>query len=100
MQLDALSAVDYRVLTQLLHGSMPGPESSIVKLFGSELFQHICDVALDIQGPESLIWSGDGKDGSNGWSKMATQSRAYSIFSGTSEIQRNIISERVLGMPH
>lgn len=99
MQLDALAAVDYRVITQLLHGHMPGPESSIVKLFGSELFQHICDVALDVQGPESLVWAEGEGDGMHGWAKMATQSRAYSIFSGTSEIQRNIISERVLGMP-
>jgi alkylation response protein AidB-like acyl-CoA dehydrogenase len=99
MQLDALAAVDYRVITQLLHGNMPGPESSIVKLFGSELFQHICDVALDTLGPETLVWNEDGSNADHGWSKLATQSRAYSIFSGTSEIQRNIISERVLGMP-
>lgn len=99
MQLDGLAAVDYRVITQLLQGNMPGPESSIVKLFGSELFQHICDVALETLGPDSIIWNENGENSEHGWSKMATQSRAYSIFSGTSEIQRNIISERVLGMP-
>jgi len=100
MHLDALSAIDYRVLTQTLHGNMPGPESSIVKLFGSELFQDICDLALEIQGPTSQLWKDPNfEDIELGWPRMAVMSRSYSIFSGTSEVQRNIISERVLGMP-
>lgn len=100
MHLDALSAVDYRILTQTLHGNMPGPESSIVKLFGSELFQEICDVALEVQGPVAQLWKDPNhEDIEQGWPRMAVMSRSYSIFSGTSEVQRNIISERVLGMP-
>lgn len=100
MELDALRATDYRGLTQMLHGSMPGPESSIIKLFGSEIFQGICELALEIQGPAAQLWADENlRDLEQNWSKTAMMSRSYSIFSGTSEIQRNIISERVLGMP-
>lgn len=100
MKLDALNAVDYRVLTQLLHGNMPGPESSIIKLFGSELYQEICQLALEVQGPACQLWADpDLQALERNWPKTAMMSRSYSIFSGTSEIQRNIISERVLSMP-
>lgn len=100
MELDALSAIDYRGLTQLLQGQMPGPESSITKLFGSELFQRMNDLALEIQGPGAQLWEDPNLRAiEQGWPKTAVGSRAWSIFSGTSEIQRNIISERVLAMP-
>jgi alkylation response protein AidB-like acyl-CoA dehydrogenase len=100
IDLDALSAVGYRGLTQLIRGQMPGPESSIIKLFGSELYQRMTDLAQDIQGPLAQLWSDPNlADLEDNWSKTAAGSRAFSIFSGTSEIQRNIIAERVLGMP-
>ncbi len=100
IELDALRAVDYRRLTQLLRGEMPGPESSIMKLYGSELFQRMTDLALDILGPAAVLWQDRAlKDLEDGWPKMAVGSRAWSIFSGTNEIQRNIIAQNVLGMP-
>ena len=100
IDLDALRNVGLRGLTQLLNGHMPGPESSIQKLYGSELSQHISDLAQDIQGPLAQLWSDENyQELEQGWPKMATGSRAGTIYSGTSEIQRNIISERVLGMP-
>lgn len=101
IELDALDALGYRGLTQLLHGDMPGPESSVMKVYGTELFQKITDLALEIQGPLSQVWWDDEnlRDETEGWTKTAAWSRAFTIFSGTSEIQRNIISERVLGLP-
>ena len=99
MELGALKAVGFRSLTQLLRGQMPGPESSIVKLYGSELYQRIADLSLDIQGPAAQVWDDPAYGDDSLWSKTAAATRAVSIFSGTSEIQRNIISERVLGMP-
>ncbi|MCH8332589.1 acyl-CoA dehydrogenase family protein [Candidatus Sumerlaeota bacterium] len=100
MELDALGATDNRGLTRLLHGHQPGPESSIAKLFGSELFQRMTDLALEIQGPLAQLWDDEPfKEKEDHWSKTAVGSRGWSIFSGTSEIQRNIISERVLGLP-
>jgi alkylation response protein AidB-like acyl-CoA dehydrogenase len=100
MELDALSATDYRGLTRLLQGHMPGPESSITKLYGSELFQRMNDLAMEIVGPAAQLWDEPSLyEYEQGWPKSAVGSRAWSIFSGTSEIQRNIISQNVLGMP-
>jgi hypothetical protein len=100
IELDALAALGYRGLTQLLRGEMPGPESSIIKLYGSELFQRMNDLAMDLQGPLGQLWDEETfGDVEGGWPMRSTGSRSYSIFSGTSEVQRNIISERVLGMP-
>ena len=100
IDLDALRAIGFRGLTQTLRGTMPGTESSINKLYGSELLQRITDLAQEIQGPAAKLWSDPAlSDLEQGWSKLAAGSRAYTIFSGTSEVQRNIISERVLGMP-
>lgn len=100
MELDALSALGFRGLTSHFRGETPGSESSIMKLYGSELLQRICDLAMEVQGPASQLWNDpDYAELELGWPKITTWSRAYSIFSGTSEIQRNIISERVLGLP-
>jgi alkylation response protein AidB-like acyl-CoA dehydrogenase len=100
IDLDALRAIGLRGLTQALRGNAPGTESSINKLYGSEILQGITDLAQDIQGPIAKLWGENAMgDVENAWSKSAVGSRAFTIFSGTSEIQRNIISERVLGMP-
>jgi len=100
MDFDALKSLGFRGLTQLFHGELPGPESSIMKVYGTELFQRISDLALEIQGPAGILWDDESlQDLEQGWPKTAVGSRAYSIFSGTNEIQRNIISERVLGLP-
>ncbi|MCH7959878.1 MAG: acyl-CoA dehydrogenase family protein [Candidatus Hydrogenedentes bacterium] len=100
IELDSLRALQFRGLTSLLQGKMPGPESSINKLYGSELFQRMTDLAQEIQGPLAQLWSDPNSDDlEHNWPKTATWSRAYTIFSGTSEVQRNIISERVLGLP-
>ena len=100
MELHGLRTLGLRGLTRLLRGEMPGPESSVIKLYGSELFQRMTDLAMEIQGPLAQLWEDENfADVERGWGKTATWSRAYTIFSGTSEIQRNIISERVLGLP-
>lgn len=100
IELDSLRALQFRGLTALFDGKMPGPESSINKLYGSELFQRMTDLAQEIQGPLSQLWEDPNfADVEHNWSKTAAWSRAFSIFSGTSEVQRNIISERVLGLP-
>jgi alkylation response protein AidB-like acyl-CoA dehydrogenase len=58
------------------------------------------DLAMDLQGPLGQLWDDETfEDVDGGWPMRSARSRAYSIFSGTSEVQRNIISERVLGMP-
>jgi len=100
MDLDALAALGYRGLTNMLKGNMPGPESSCMKVFGTELGQRITDMAQEMMGPESLYFlDRNHHEVEDGWPRAAAWSRATTIFSGTSEIQRNIISERVLGLP-
>jgi alkylation response protein AidB-like acyl-CoA dehydrogenase len=91
---------NWRTLTQLGRGGAPGAESSVVKLFLSETSQHLHDAAMELLGAHGQLWSGDPRAVGHGrWAKSYLYYRAISIFGGTSEIQRNIIAQRVLGLP-
>ena len=89
-----------RNLTRQLRGEPPGPEGSILKLFGSELGVRIADFAGELLGPHALVNrpSAQVPDGPR-WYNRVLSARQYTIAGGTSEIQRNIIGERVLGLP-
>ncbi|HXA30473.1 MAG TPA: acyl-CoA dehydrogenase [Candidatus Angelobacter sp.] len=90
----------YRGLTAMLRGEPPGPEGTINKLMWSEVNQRIMDTALEVMGPASLLAEGEPSAPSGGhWSYGFLRSRANSIEGGTSEVLRNIIAERVLGLP-
>src|SRR5262244_3312067 len=96
----ALQVTRLRGLTRRLRGEAPGPEGSILKLFGSELGVRISDFASTLLGPYAMV---DGvteavPDASR-WFHRVLGARQYTIAGGTSEIQRNIIGERVLGLP-
>ena len=90
----------YRNLTRQLRGEPPGPEGSILKLFGSELGVRIADFAGELLGPRVLVNrpSDDVPDAPR-WFNRVVSARQYTLAGGTSEIQRNIIGERVLGLP-
>ena len=84
----------------------PGPEGSVGKLVGAELNQHIYEFCMDLLGPEGILYDGYGKSGDAGaedWRGPIQQrflrSRANTIEGGTSEVMRNILAERVLGLP-
>ncbi len=85
----------------------PGPEGSIGKLVGAELNQHIYEFCMDLLGPEGILYDGyemHGRDADAGdWRGSIQQrflrSRANTIEGGTSEVMRNILAERVLGLP-
>jgi alkylation response protein AidB-like acyl-CoA dehydrogenase len=81
-----------RNLARLARGEELGPESSLVKLFWAASSQRLYDTAADVLGPGALLTSGD-------WARGLLSTRANSIMGGTSEIQRNIIGERILGLP-
>jgi alkylation response protein AidB-like acyl-CoA dehydrogenase len=85
-----------------LHGEPPGPESSMGKLYWSEWYRRATENAMEILGPQGLRL--DGAEASEGygsqrWLTEYLAARAGTIYTGTSEIQRNILAERVLGLP-
>src|SRR5215472_13710690 len=90
----------YRSLTRILQGSPPGPEGSTSKLFWSQVDQELADVATDIIGPYSQIAAPSPLAPDHGqWEFYALLARGSGIRAGTSEILRNILGERVLGLP-
>lgn len=88
-----------RSLSQQLRGAMPGPEGSIGKLLVTETNQWVNDLAVTIQGIRGQIMSGSGSMHDGSWQFGFLKSRSETIAAGTSEVQRNIIGERVLGLP-
>ncbi len=81
-------------------GHQPGPESSMFKVYGTELNMSRHELMIRIMGPQALGWEGDGfeqdeLDLTRAW----LRTRGNSIEGGTSEVQRNVIAKRVLGLP-
>ena len=99
-ELQAIKYSSLRQLTRQLHGEPPGPESSLVKLAASELNQRVVLYATALLGQPSQGVSGHDQGVDDGyWMHCALSTHLYTIAGGTSEIQRNIIGERVLGLP-
>jgi alkylation response protein AidB-like acyl-CoA dehydrogenase len=100
-----------RVLTRFLGGHHPGPEAGISKLFWSEYHKIVTELAVDIYGPEAMTPSGrrpssafqtddaGAPNSTNSWVTTFLNARAGTIYAGSSQIQRNIIGEMVLGLP-
>jgi alkylation response protein AidB-like acyl-CoA dehydrogenase len=82
---------NWRTLTRLAGGEEPGPESSLAKLAWTDATQHLSAAALDVVGPASPLVGR--------WQRQWLWSRAASIAGGTSEIQKTILADRVLGLP-
>jgi alkylation response protein AidB-like acyl-CoA dehydrogenase len=100
IDIEAMRLNSYRGLTRMLRGEQPGPEGSINKLMWSEVNQRLCDTALEVLGAQSLLGEGEELAEAEGrWSYGMLRSRANSIEGGTSEVLRNILAERVLGLP-
>jgi alkylation response protein AidB-like acyl-CoA dehydrogenase len=100
IECEALRLTRMRSLTRRLRGEPPGPEGSILKLFGSELGVRIADAAGELLGARVLLNApaADAPDTPR-WFNRVVSARQYTLAGGTSEIQRNIIGERVLGLP-
>ncbi len=79
-------------------GEPLGPIASITKLFHSEHFQRLQALAIDLEGPGGRAWLATDRWAA-GTSFIFLWSRSRTIAGGTSEIQRNVIAERVLGLP-
>jgi alkylation response protein AidB-like acyl-CoA dehydrogenase len=97
---ELLKLNNYRALTRLLRGNPPGPEGSLSKLQWAETNQRMQELAVDLQGPAGQLYEGEPRALYNAyWQYGFLRARANSIEGGTSEIQRNILAERVLGLP-
>ncbi len=88
-----------RALAQAAEGKPPGPEASITKLVWSEYHKRLGEIAIGIVGTDGLVRPDGPGYPTTEWQNVFLSSRAGTIYSGTSEIQRNIISERALGLP-
>jgi alkylation response protein AidB-like acyl-CoA dehydrogenase len=96
----AMRYTAYRNLTRALRGEVPGPEGSIEKLFWSEMYQRQTETALALLGPHALLEQGSPHAVDDGrWPHLFLYARGRTIAAGTSEVQRNIIAERVLQLP-
>lgn len=100
-----------RTLTRFLQGHHPGPDGAISKLYWSEYHRQVTELAVDILGAEALAPTGrepssafqtddaGAPNSSNSWVGTFLNARAGTIYAGSSQIQRNIIGEMVLGLP-
>jgi alkylation response protein AidB-like acyl-CoA dehydrogenase len=111
-KVETMRFLGYRILTQYLRDGVLGPEASISKLFWSEYHQHAVDLALAIMGADALVRSGrrpykhfrtdepGAENSSNSWIDVfLLNARSGTVYAGTSEVQRNIIAETILGLP-
>jgi alkylation response protein AidB-like acyl-CoA dehydrogenase len=89
---EILRLTAYRGLTAIEKYGQPGPEGSLTKWMWSETNQELAEVAVDLLGPEALV-------AGSPWGYEVLRSRGNSIEGGTTEILKNIVAERVLGLP-
>jgi alkylation response protein AidB-like acyl-CoA dehydrogenase len=86
----------YRLLSKISKGEMPGPEASAGKLSGTQVARDLADLAVRVLGDDAAY---AGSDGSRGWQELEAVLPGMAIAGGTNEVLRNIIGERVLGLP-
>ena len=94
-----LKYTTYRTISALSRGERPGPENSIGKLVAGSMLQEIATFALDLQGAEGVLVDQDQTELAGQFQKMVLSSPSSRIAGGTDEVMRNIIAERVLGLP-
>jgi alkylation response protein AidB-like acyl-CoA dehydrogenase len=92
IELQALRYTNYRALGTYQRTGIPGPEGSGVKLRWSEANQRMTKLAREVRGAEGILDDG-------WWNHQQLRSRGNTIEAGTSEVLRNIVAERVLGLP-
>jgi 3-oxochol-4-en-24-oyl-CoA dehydrogenase len=91
----SLAQLGMRATLRSVGGLQPGSESSVRKLLGAEFDQRVHEFGLDLCGPDGAVTDGDAAFSAY----MVLQSKCMTIAGGTSEVQRNVIGERLLGLP-
>ena len=100
VNLELMRLLCLRSLSKMSKGGPPGAESSMMKLYWSHIAQELFETALDTLGPLAPLTEGDALSPESGRFQLSfLHSRAFTIYSGSSEIQRSIIGERLLGLP-
>jgi alkylation response protein AidB-like acyl-CoA dehydrogenase len=102
VRLRALQMANYRALASAELGHAPGPESSILKIRGSEINQQAFELAMDVMGHDALSWfneAGVVPDLEQWVAPSFNYTRATTIYGGSNEIQKNIIAKMILGLP-
>ena len=92
IETEVLRLNGYRGLTAIMRDGIPGPEGSLGKWHWSEVNQTLTELAMDIEGPRAMLTEDE-------WPYRFLRARANSIEGGTTEILKNIVAERVLGLP-
>ena len=91
---------NWRTLSRVAKGQPPGPEGSALKLYWSEMSKRLHDTVMAVLAEAAPLWFGaDDNPGGGTWQRSWLYYQASSIWAGTNEIQRNILAERVLGLP-
>jgi alkylation response protein AidB-like acyl-CoA dehydrogenase len=102
IKLEALKMANYRAVAGAQLGHAPGPESSILKLRGTEIQQECFDLAMLVMGHNSVSWFNEAGvvPAREHWVPSAfNYLRAATIYGGSNEIQKNIIAKYILGLP-
>jgi alkylation response protein AidB-like acyl-CoA dehydrogenase len=90
----------YRTVGEFLRGGAVGPESSTVKLLMSEAEQRLAATAIEVLGTTLQHADPERRSEDEFWQETYLYSRAASVYGGTRQIQRNIIADRILSLPH
>jgi hypothetical protein len=110
-RVEVMRYLGYRILTGFLRGGQPGPEASVAKLYWSEYHRDLAELAMDILDCDGVAPAGRAvgriirtdlpgtPNSSASWSGTFLASQAGTIYAGTSNIQRNVLAEAVLGLP-
>lgn len=98
-QSKGLQYTGYRIMTALMKGGMPGPEASATKLIMTKLMAEVAALGMELQGGAGSLLEKDSTLNDAQWQKLYLITPALRIAGGSDEILRNIIGERVLGLP-
>ncbi|MEJ7584867.1 MAG: acyl-CoA dehydrogenase family protein [Acidimicrobiales bacterium] len=101
IEAEILRLIRLRTVTARIKGNQPGPEASIRKIMADEHGQRIMALAKDLAGPAGMLTDVGPLGSQPGpWHHGYLFAPALTVGGGTGEVQRNIIAERVLGLPH